>query len=32
VGAWKGQTRLSVKSGPSDGANRVLAATIPIKK
>lgn len=32
VGAWKGQTRLSVKSGPSDGSNRVLAATIPIKK
>jgi len=32
VGAWKGQTRLSVNSGPSDGANRVLAATIPIKK
>jgi len=32
VGAWKGQTRLSVKSGPNDGANRVLAATIPVKK
>lgn len=32
VGAWKGQSRLSVKSGPSDGANRVLAATIPVKK
>jgi len=32
VGAWKGQTRLAVKSGPSDGANRVLALTIPVKK
>ena len=32
VGAWRGQTRLAVKSGPSDGTNRVLAATIPVKK
>lgn len=31
VGAWKGQTRLSVKSGPTDGSNRVLAATIAVK-
>ncbi|HEY4185648.1 MAG TPA: carbohydrate-binding family 9-like protein [Polyangia bacterium] len=32
VGSWRGQTRLTVKSGPSDGNGRVLAATIPVKK
>jgi hypothetical protein len=32
VGGWHGATRLTVKSGPSDGGGRVLAATIPIKK
>ena len=30
TGLWRGPTRLSVKSGPSDGQNRVLAATIPV--
>ena len=32
VGAWRGPTRMSVKSGASDGNGRVLAATIPVKK
>ncbi|HEX2657210.1 MAG TPA: carbohydrate-binding family 9-like protein, partial [Polyangia bacterium] len=32
VGAWRGPTRLTVKSGASDGSGRVLAATIPVKK
>jgi hypothetical protein len=32
VGLWQGPKRLAVKSGPSDGADRVLAATIPVKK
>jgi hypothetical protein len=31
VGLWRGPTRLVVKSGPNDGSNRVLAATIPVK-
>jgi hypothetical protein len=30
-GLWRGPTRLAVKSGPSDGSNRILAATIPVK-
>ncbi len=32
VGAWRGQPRMPVKSGPNDGNNRVLAATIPVKR
>jgi len=32
VGAWRGQTRLTPKSGPNDGNGRVLAATIPVKR
>ena len=32
VGLWRGPTRLAVKSGPSDGADRVLAATVPVHK
>jgi hypothetical protein len=32
VGLWRGATRLPIKSGPSDGAGRVLAATIPVQK
>ncbi|HEY4184944.1 MAG TPA: carbohydrate-binding family 9-like protein [Polyangia bacterium] len=32
VGSWRGQTRLAVKSGPTDGGDRVLAGTIPVKK
>jgi len=32
VGAWRGPTRLTVKSGASDGSGRVIAATIPVKK
>lgn len=31
VGLWRGPTRLLVKSGANDGANRVIAATIPVK-
>jgi Carbohydrate family 9 binding domain-like len=31
TGLWRGPTRLAVKSGPNDGANRVVAATIPVK-
>lgn len=31
VGAWRGSTRLTVKSGPSDGSGRVIAATVPVK-
>jgi hypothetical protein len=31
VGLWRGQDRLKVKSGPQDGQNRVLAATLPIQ-
>ena len=31
VGLWRGPTRLTVKSGASDGSGRVLAATIPVK-
>jgi hypothetical protein len=31
VGAWRGPTRLTVKSGANDGAGRVLAATIPVQ-
>jgi len=30
VGLWRGGTRMTVKSGPHDGENRVLAATVPI--
>jgi len=30
TGLWRGPTRLSVKTGPNDGQNRVLAATIPV--
>lgn len=32
VGLWRGATRLPIKSGPSDGAGRVLAATVPVQK
>jgi hypothetical protein len=31
VGLWRGPTRLTVKTGANDGANRVIAATIPVK-
>lgn len=31
TGLWRGPTRLTVRSGPSDGASRVLAATLPVK-
>lgn len=31
TGVWRGPTRLTVKSGPSDGSGRVLAATIPVQ-
>jgi hypothetical protein len=31
VGVYRGGTRLAVKSGPSDGENRVLAVTLPVK-
>jgi len=31
TGSWKGPERLPVKSGPQDGANRVLAAALPVK-
>jgi hypothetical protein len=31
TGVWRGPTRLTVKSGPSDGSGRVLAATLPVK-
>lgn len=30
TGLWRGPTRLTVKTGASDGQNRVLAATIPV--
>ena len=30
-GLWRGPTRLAVKSGPNDGQNRVLAATLTVK-
>jgi hypothetical protein len=30
VGVWKGTERLPVRYGPTDGANRVRAATIPV--
>jgi len=29
TGAWKGPNRMQVKSGPHDGENRVLAASVP---
>jgi hypothetical protein len=32
VGLWRGATRLPIKSGPSDGAGRVLAASVPVQK
>jgi hypothetical protein len=31
TGLWRGPTRLTVKSGPSDGSGRVIAANIPVK-
>jgi Carbohydrate family 9 binding domain-like len=31
VGIWKGDQRLTVKSGPKDDKNRVLAARLPVK-
>jgi hypothetical protein len=31
VGLWRGPTRLAVKSGPSDAAGRVIAASVPVK-
>ncbi len=30
TGLWRGPTRLAIKTGPNDGQNRVLAATIPV--
>ena len=30
VGLWRGATRMSVRTGPHDAENRVLAATIPV--
>lgn len=32
AGVWRGQERLSVTSGPSDGHDRVLVGSIPVKK
>lgn len=31
TGLWRGPTRLTVKSGPSDASGRVIAATVPVK-
>ncbi|HEY2903211.1 MAG TPA: carbohydrate-binding family 9-like protein [Polyangia bacterium] len=31
VGLWRGATRMPLKSGPNDGDNRILAATVPVK-
>ncbi|MES1157816.1 MAG: carbohydrate-binding family 9-like protein, partial [Haliangium ochraceum] len=31
TGLWRGPARLAVKTGPSDGANRVIAATVAIQ-
>ena len=30
TGLWRGPTRLAVKTGPNDGQNRIVAATIPV--
>src|SRR5580765_3227791 len=30
VGLWRGSSRMTVRSGPHDGENRVLAATVPV--
>ncbi|MCS6914723.1 MAG: carbohydrate-binding family 9-like protein [Myxococcales bacterium] len=30
VGLWKGQLRFKVQSGPNDGQDRVMAATVPV--
>lgn len=32
AGVWRGNERLAVKSGPSDGRDRVLVGSIPVKK
>jgi hypothetical protein len=31
IGLWRGSENMVVKSGPHDGKNRVLAATLPVK-
>jgi hypothetical protein len=31
AGLWRGAENMAVKSGPHDGKNRVLAATVPVK-